>query len=367
MAFPFRAPRMISELLDMEDAARALRSAGRVDEADAVEAMMRSSGLSADPTDRLLRRLDVPESGQLPLARVLSDMRGREFPEPVVDLVGDQALQKAGRSYDSLVSGRLDNLANQPTGLNRAARLGIAEAAAARSGASSFQDPNPLTGADRLRQQDGEAIDRREIPVRAAMRSRLSPTDPQERAAIMATLAGAAGLGGMIAETHSRIGAGDTAMAGGPELEYPELEQAGLPTMPEEPADIVLPDVELLPVDDAPIPYESIDSAPLTDAEMGLTDFSPMDTADLVEESRPIPESTPKVSIPAPKKPPMTAEQAAAHFSGEAQRQIGRLNQYRRQGMIDRATDARMMSEIQHLHNLANEARRSARPINYQR
>lgn len=371
MAYPIRAPRLVSELLDMEDAAKALRNAGRMDEADAVEAMIRSASFDPESVgvSRMLRDLNPPVSREMPLARALSDLRSQELPIPSVDLVGDQDLQGVGRSYQNFIRGSRDNLGNQPVDLNRAARIGIAEAAAARAGDSSFIDPNPLTKEERLRQQAGEVIDRREIPVRAAMRSRLAPTDSAERAAVMAALAGATGLGGMIAETHSRMDGGGMATANAPELDYPELEQAGGPTMPEEleeqaPEWPTMPDVDLLPVDDPPIP--SMATRPLTDEDMGLTDFSPMDTADLAAESRPIPDSTPEINIPAPKKPPMTAAQAAEHFSREAQAQISRLNQYRRSG-LDRATERRMMAEIQHLHGLANEARRSASPLNYQR
>lgn len=368
MAYPIRAPRLVSELLDMEDAAKALRNAGRIDEADAVEAMIRAASFDPESVgvSRMLRDFNPPVSREMPLARALSDMRSQELPIPSVDLVGDQDLQGVGRSYQNFIRGSRDNLGNQPVDLNRAARIGIAEAAAARAGDSSFIDPNPLTKEERLRQQAGEVIDRREIPVRAAMRSRLAPTDSAERAAVMAALAGATGLGGMIAETHSRLGGDAPATANAPELDYPELEQAGGPTMPEEQADDMpmMPDVNLLPVDDPPIP--TMATRPLSDADMGLTDFSPMDTADLVAESRPIPDSTPTINIPAPKKPPMTAAQAAEHFSREAQAQISRLNQYRRSG-LDRATERRMMAEIQHLHGLANEARRSASPLNYQR
>jgi hypothetical protein len=59
--------------------------------------------------------------------------------------------------------------------------------------------------------------------------------------------------------------------------------------------DYVAPNVDMLPVDDMPIPQERFAPVTLSDEDMGLTDFSPMDTADLVAESRPIPASTPSV------------------------------------------------------------------------
>lgn len=331
MAFPIRAPRNVTELLSAEAAMRAARAAGRMDDADVIRALLNEGAFDPEvvANSRFFQQFnpDLPRPDAGAAVRFIDRLDGTDLPVPEVNLVGDQSLQKAGRSYDSLVSGRINNLRNQPVQLNDIARANIAEAAAARQAA-------------------------------------MADTSGEQMAAA-AALAGALGLGGMVADTNSRLSAGGEGMAQAPEIEYPELER--LPPPPERlppPTDIAMPDVDLLPVDDAPIP--SMPMATMTEEDMGLTDFSPMDTADLVAESRPIPDSTPTISIPAPKKPPMTAAQAAEHFSREAQTQIGLLNQYRRQG-IDRATDSQMMAEIQNLHRLANEARRSASPLNYQR
>jgi hypothetical protein len=92
-----------------------------------------------------------------------------------------------------------------------------------------------------------------------------------------AAIAGAAGLGGMIAETTGRLPGDAAGVANAP--------------APDPLMDYVAPEVDMLPVDDMPIPQEQF--APVQLPEMGLTDFSPMETADLVAEQRPIPASTP--------------------------------------------------------------------------
>jgi hypothetical protein len=105
--------------------------------------------------------------------------------------------------------------------------------------------------------------------------------------ATAAAILGAAGMGGMMSDTIGRFQGDDASVANAP---APEMPMESDPLM-----DFVAPDVDMLPVDDMPIPQERIAPVTLSDADMGLTDFSPMDTADLVAESRPIPASTPSV------------------------------------------------------------------------
>jgi hypothetical protein len=156
---------------------------------------------------------------------------------------------KSNSSFNQLASGRTLNLRNQNTDLNRIRRDDILSAAQ-------------------------EGIDRAAAAQQA------------ERMATAAAIAGAAGLGGMIAETTGRLPGDGPSVANAPAPEMPESD----PLM-----DFVAPEVDMLPVDDMPIPQERIAPVTLSDADMGLTDFSPMDTADLVAESRPIPASTPSV------------------------------------------------------------------------
>jgi hypothetical protein len=325
---PFRAPRTVVEMLQMQDAAAALRAAGRMDSADAVESALRS--VSFDPESmgvvQALRGFDPPVSRDPDIGMSLRGLSTQDIPamEPTSFPGYTRGLDydKSNSSFNQLASGRTLNLRNQNTDLNRIRRDDI------------------LTAAQ-------EGIDRAAAATQA------------ERMATAAAILGAAGLGGMIAETTGRLPGDGPSVANAPAPEMPESD----PLM-----DFVAPDVDMLPVDDMPSPQERIAPVTLSDAEMGLTDFSPMDTADLVAESRPIPASTPAVAmeLPAPKKPPMTAEQAAIMYSSEAKQQIDRLNSYRRQG-LDPSTDRKMMQEIEHLHRLANEARRSASPLNYQR
>ena len=329
MAMPFRAPRTVVEMLQMQDAAAALRAAGRMDSADAVEAALRS--VSFDPESmgvvQALRGFDPPVSRDPDIGVTMRGLSNQDIPamEPTSFPSYNRGLDydKSNSSFNQLASGRTLNLRNQNTDLNRIRRDDILSAAQ-------------------------EGIDRAAAATQA------------ERMATAAAIAGAAGLGGMMSDTVGRFQGDDASVANAP---APDMPMESDPLM-----DFVAPDVDMLPVDDMPIPEERFAPVALSDAEMGLTDFSPMDTADLVAEQRPIPASTPAVAmeLPAPKKPPMTAEQAAIMYSSEAKQQIDRLNSYRRQG-LDPSTDRKMMQEIDHLHRLANEARRSASPLNYQR
>jgi hypothetical protein len=255
MAMPFRAPRTVVEMLQMQDAAAALRAAGRMDSADAVESALRS--VSFDPESmgvvQALRGFDPPVSRDPDIGMSLRGLSTQDIPamEPTSFPSYNRGLDydKSNSSFNQLASGRTLNLRNQNTDLNRIRRDDILSAAQ-------------------------EGIDRAAAAQQA------------ERMATAAAIAGAAGLGGMIAETTGRLPGDGPSVANAPAPEMPESD----PLM-----DFVAPEVDMLPVDDMPIPQERIAPVTLSDADMGLTDFSPMDTADLVAESRPIPASTPSV------------------------------------------------------------------------
>jgi len=260
MAMPFRAPRTIVEMLQMQDAAAALRAAGRMDSADAVEAAIRS--VSFDPESvgvvQALRGFDPPVARDPDIGvtmRGLSNqdipaMEPTSFPPYLTGMKNRPAYESSNNAFMGLQSGR------------------------------SFNLPNMRTPINEIRQQDilrsaQQGIDRAAAATQA------------ERMATAAAIAGAAGLGGMIAETTGRLPGDGPSVANAP---APEMPMESDPLM-----DFVAPDVDMLPVDDMPIPQERIAPVTLSDADMGLTDFSPMDTADLVAEQRPIPASTPSV------------------------------------------------------------------------
>ena len=142
-----------------------------------------------------------------------------------------------------------------------------------------------------------------------------------EQMARMAALAGAGGLGTLMATSDSNLRAPAEEQAIADEVAAPEA----------------------APMD--------------TDYEPPVLGMPGSTTADLAAESRPVP-STP-VASPDDPQSAMTAEEAAAHFSQEAKSQIELLNQYRRQGQVTPDIDRQMMQEINHLLALANEARNS--------
>jgi len=256
MAMPFRAPRTVVEMLQMQDAAAALRAAGRMDSADAVESALRS--VSFDPESmgvvQALRGFDPPVSRDPDIGVTMRGLANQDIPamEPTSFPSYNRGLgyDKSNSSFNQLASGRTLNLRNQNTDLNRIRRDDILSAAQ-------------------------EGIDRAAAAQQA------------ERMATAAAIAGAAGMGGMIAETMGRLPGDGPSVANAP---APEMPMASDPLM-----DFVAPDVDMLPVDDMPIPQERFAPVTLSGADMGLTDFSPMDTADLVAEQRPIPASTPSV------------------------------------------------------------------------
>ena len=260
MAMPFRAPRTVVEMLQMQDAAAALRAAGRMDSADAVEAALRS--VSFDPESmgvvQALRGFDPPVSRDPDIGMSLRGLSNQDipameptsFPPYLTGMKNRPAYESSNNAFMGLQSGR------------------------------SFNLPNMRTPINEIRQQDilrsaQQGIDRAAAATQA------------ERMATAAAIAGAAGLGGMMSDTIGRFQGDDASVANAP---APDMPMDSDPLM-----DFVAPDVDMLPVDDMPIPEERFAPVTLSEAEMGLTDFSPMDTADLVAEQRPIPASTPSV------------------------------------------------------------------------
>lgn len=256
----FRAPRTVAEFLDMQDAAEAMRAAGRAtDEIDAALASVRGGfdpesisisqmlrGMRNDPMDAVptvpLNALDVP-----PIPGRLDDMDGPTL----------QAINKANNSFQGLQSGRTLNLRNQNTPLNQIRRDDILTAAQ-----DSIRGQQEALAAENL----GRA----------------------------AATAGIGGLAAMIAESTGRMnpspaGIGDLeSVAEAPELEpSPRGEDIVLPDVPIDlPEAMDPPDMYAVKNIARDLPLEQID----------LLNDDPMATADLVEESRPIPASTPRVA-----------------------------------------------------------------------
>lgn len=264
----FRSPRTIGEFLDMMDAADALRAAGRsTDEIDAALAAVRGSfdpdgveisrmlrGMQAEPMRATptipLSALDVP-----PIPGRLDDMDGPTL----------AAINKANNSFQGLQSGRTLNLRNQNTPLNQIRREDILTAA--------------------------------EEGIRGQQQAAAS--EGLGRAA--ATL-GAGGLAAMIAESAGRMTPSPAGMGDMESIaEAPELEPLPAPRVAAMPParDFELPDV---PIDlpeamDPPDMYADATPVVVPDlAPLDVLEDDPMATADLVEESRPIPVSTPRLT-----------------------------------------------------------------------
>jgi len=254
MAMPFRAPRTIVEALKMAESAAAFRAAGRMDDADIVEAALRSVSFDPDSIDtvriRELANFDPPVSRDPDIGMALRGFANQDIPAPSATSFEDMAqdMDQSVRNYNWMRSNRAGGMKNQWRG--------------------------DIGGRD-IRNAAQEGIDRAAAATQA------------ERMATAAAIAGAAGMGGMMSDTIGRFQGDDASVANAP---APDMPMESDPLM-----DFVAPDVDMLPVDDMPIPQERIAPVTLSDAEMGLTDFSPMDTADLVAESRPIPASTPSV------------------------------------------------------------------------
>jgi len=254
MAYPFRAPRTIVEALRMVDSAAAARAAGRMDDADIMEAALRSVSFDPDSIDtvriRELANFDPPVSRDPDVGVALRGFANQDIPAPSATSFEDMAqdMDQSVRNYNWMRSNRAGGMKNQWRG---------------------------DVGGRAIRDAAQEGIDRAAAATQA------------ERMATAAAIAGAAGMGGMIAETMGRLPGDGPSVANAP---APEMPMESDPLM-----DFVAPDVDMLPVDDMPIPQERFAPATLSEADMGLTDFSPMDTADLVAEQRPIPASTPSV------------------------------------------------------------------------
>jgi hypothetical protein len=254
MAMPFRAPRTIVEALKMAESAAAFRAAGRMDDADIVEAALRSVSFDPDSIDtvriRELANFDPPVSRDPDIGVALRGFANQDIPAPSATSFEDMAqdIDQSVRNYNWMRSNRAGGMKNQWRG---------------------------DVGGRAIRDAAQEGIDRAAAATQA------------ERMATAAAIAGAAGMGGMMSDTIGRFQGDDASVANAP---APDMPMESDPIM-----DFVAPDVDMLPVDDMPIPQERIAPVTLSDAEMGLTDFSPMDTADLVAEQRPIPASTPSV------------------------------------------------------------------------
>jgi sarcosine oxidase delta subunit len=251
---PFRAPRTIVEALKMAESAAAFRAAGRMDDADIVEAALRSVSFDPDSIDtvriRELANFDPPVSRDPDIGVALRGFANQDIPAPSATSFEDMAqdIDQSVRNYNWMRSNRAGGMKNQWRG---------------------------DVGGRAIRDAAQEGIDRAAAATQA------------ERMATAAAIAGAAGMGGMMSDTIGRFQGDDASVANAP---APDMPMESDPIM-----DFVAPDVDMLPVDDMPIPQERIAPVTLSDAEMGLTDFSPMDTADLVAEQRPIPASTPSV------------------------------------------------------------------------
>lgn len=273
-------PESITDYLRMESQIRQFREMGDLENALALERLMGQRMFDPEAVARSRElmdfRPDLPRPDEGAAYRFRTGLT-EDLPAPEVDLVGDQMLQDVGRSYDSLASGRLRNLNNQRTGLIDAARQNIFEAAAARRGETSFRDPLPLSKEERLLQQAGEVIDRRQLPVRGSMQDRLSPNSSSDLANIATAAAIIGGVGGLAGSTIRGLGRGPAVTARAPELDYPELQQ--------------FPDVPMME-EEVPVPQETFSTPEMPSMDDMLGVF---DTADLVAESRPIPDSTPRV------------------------------------------------------------------------
>jgi hypothetical protein len=329
----FRGPQTIAELLDMMESAKGMRAAnvdtGAVD--DAIRSYMSSVDPESLRISQMLREMSKGPEYSVPVT-ALNGLDVPAIPGRLDDMDAAtlKSVNKANNSYMGLESGRTLNLRNQNTPLNQIRREDILSAAqdsiasareaaaqedmarklaAAALGGGGLMVADSLSRMQRTPMMADEAVDDYALEPLPAPRSVSSPADPME--ALLAT-------------------------------DIP-IEESDAPILADQPVQ------KKIATD---LPLEQLD----------LVNDDPMATADLVQESRPIPATTPKIAMKSAKAPTMSADQAAMHFSGEARKQIAMLNQYRRQGMVDRATESKMLSEIQHLHGLANEARRSAGP-----
>ncbi len=215
-----------------------------------------------------------------------------------------QDIGKSVRSYEGLLSGRTANLRNQPYARPAGAELRAAAEEAIRG-----------------RQQSAAS----------------------ENLGRSAALLGAGGLAGMIADTAGRM----------------QQSPPGIQDFAGEAMD----DSALLP-DLAPMAMPAPEEPDLGD----ITFEDPMATAELVAESRPIPDSTPMALIRANREeeaasppPKMTAAQFVAQAMADIQKQTAQLNDLRRQRAISPEQDRMLSQEIARMVQLVNEARAPSR------
>ena len=215
-----------------------------------------------------------------------------------------QEIGKSVRSHEGLLSGRTANLRNQPYARPAGAELRAAAEEAIRG-----------------RQQSAAS----------------------ENLGRSAALLGAGGLAGMIADTAGRM----------------QQSPPGIQDFASEAMD----DSALLP-DPAPMAMPEPEEPAIGD----LTFEDPMDTANLVAESRPIPDSTPMALIRANREeeaasppPKMTAAQFVAQAMADIQKQTAQLNDLRRQRAISPEQDRMLSQEIASMVQLVNEARAPSR------
>ena len=250
----FREPRTIEEFLRLVDSADGLRGAGR--SADTADAALDAARASFDPDSIRISQLLRDMRGDYSVPVTALD--GMDVP-PVAPMLDDMsAANKANNSFQALQSGRTLNLRNQNTPMNQMRRDDILTAA-----------------------QDS---------IRGQRQALASENLGRAGAAL-----GAGGLAAMIAESSGRM-AEPVAMA---PTDMPAVADAM-----EEPTDrgwmeeLQLPDVpimepDVVTTDDFPA-IKNI-ARDLEAEQMDLLNDDPMATADLVQESRPLPGSMPTV------------------------------------------------------------------------
>ncbi len=261
----FRAPRTMAEFLDMQDAAAAMRAAGRA--TDEIDAALAAAGRSFDPDS-------------LSISQMLRGMRSE--PMDAVPTVPLNALD-----VPPVVARGLDDVAPE-----------IARSVRSYEGLQKAGRPGPGGGTANLPNQPHAKAAGLEIRA-AAEEAIQSMREAQAAEAMARNLAGAAALGGgmMVGESLTR-GYND-----GPTTADVPLEELPRPRV-SRPMEVDIPDVDMLPVDDAPVTNDYIpQSVPMPmPEELALLEDDPMATANLVEESRPIPASTPKVEALTPEE-----------------------------------------------------------------
>ena len=218
-----------------------------------------------------------------------------------------QEIGASVRSYDGMRSGRTGNLNNQWRGdiAGREIR------AAAEEGIQSAREA-------RAAEQMGRA----------------------------AATAGAGGLAAMIADSMDRMTPSAPGIRG---VQSEAVDMEPLADYPMESASVEDP-IRAVAMDLDPTQIDSFRD-------------DPMATADLVAESRPIPDDTPMIAIEeavaseTPARGAMTAEQYIAQVMGDMKAQTAQLNDLRRKRAITPEQDRMLSDEIARMAELVNEAR----------